>query len=130
MTQEEHIKYWIDSAENDLKAAENLFISKNYDWCLFLGHLVLEKALKATFIMASGNVIPPKIHSLTRLAELSNLIIDTETEQYIVTANKFHLEARYPEYKAEFYKICTREYAEQHFNKIKEIYQWLKSQIH
>jgi len=27
---DEHIKHWIESAENDLKAAENFFLSGNY----------------------------------------------------------------------------------------------------
>ena len=28
-------EYWIKSADSDLKAAEALFESANYDWCLF-----------------------------------------------------------------------------------------------
>ena len=129
MTVEEHIKYWMDSAENDLKAAENLFVAGNFDWCLFLGHLVLEKALKAAYIKITGNLIPPKIHNLTRLSEISRLVPDLETEKYFVIANKFHLVGRYPEYKEEFYKTCTKEFADDNFNKIKEIFAWLKSRI-
>lgn len=49
MKQEEHIKYWLKSAEHDLESAETLFENRRYDWCLFLGHLVLEKVLKAFF---------------------------------------------------------------------------------
>ena len=45
MTIEEHIDYWIDSAENDLATAESNFETKHYDWCLFIGHFVLEKVL-------------------------------------------------------------------------------------
>jgi HEPN domain-containing protein len=130
MTTEEHIAYWIDSAENDLQAANNLFDSRNYDWCLFLGHLVLEKALKAIYIKSNDNIMPPKIHNLTRLVELSNLSPEIEIERFLVLANKFHIEGRYPEFKTEFYKTCTREYAEVNFIKIKEVYQWLKSQIY
>ena len=40
MTKEEHIAYWLKSAEHDLNAAESLFQSGKYDWCLFIGHLV------------------------------------------------------------------------------------------
>ena len=32
----EHIAYWIDSAENDLKAATNLMESGNFSWSLFI----------------------------------------------------------------------------------------------
>jgi HEPN domain-containing protein len=41
MTIEERIKHWIDSAEDDLATAEDLFVAKRYNWCLFIGHLVL-----------------------------------------------------------------------------------------
>ena len=47
---EEHIQYWIESADSDLDTAEALFASGKYDWCLFLGHLVLEKILKAHYV--------------------------------------------------------------------------------
>lgn len=129
MTIDEHINYWIDSAENDLIAATNLFDSGNYSWCLLIGHLVLEKALKAIFVKFNDNLIPPKIHNLSRLAELSKISPDPEIEKFLVAANKFHLEGRYPDYKSEFYKSCTKEFAENNFNKIKEIYKWLKSHL-
>ncbi len=127
MTTEEHIAYWIDSAENDLKAANNLFDTENYSWCLFIGHLVMEKALKALYVKNNDNLIPPKIHNLSRLAELSKISPSIEIEKFLVIANKFNLEGRYPEYKNEFYKTCTKEFAEMNLIKIKEVYEWLKS---
>ena len=57
---DEHIKYWIDSADNDLAAAEDLLNSGRFDWCLFIGHLVLEKALKAIYIKINAELSPPK----------------------------------------------------------------------
>lgn len=32
MTKEEHIKYWIKTADSDLEAAESLFSSGKYLW--------------------------------------------------------------------------------------------------
>ncbi len=43
MKQEEHILYWINSANHDLDVALSLFESKKYDWSLFIAHIVLEK---------------------------------------------------------------------------------------
>jgi HEPN domain-containing protein len=43
MSIEEHIAYWIESADNDLSTAESNFETKHYDWCLFIGNLVLEE---------------------------------------------------------------------------------------
>jgi HEPN domain-containing protein len=41
MTQEEHINYWLESAQHDLETAESLFNSGKYDWSLFVAHFVL-----------------------------------------------------------------------------------------
>ncbi len=127
MTLEEHIAYWIDSAERNLNSANSNFQSENYDWCLFIGHLVLEKALKALYIKTTGNITPPYIHNLQRLAKLSNIELDEVTSLFLNRVNRFHLETRYENYKADFYKIATREFTEENFNKIKEYYIWLKS---
>lgn len=35
----------------------------------------------------------------------------------------------YPEYKREFYKICSREFTENYFSKIQDFSKWLKSRI-
>ena len=44
----------------------NLFKSKDYVWSLFLGHLVIEKLLKALAVNNNvGNV--PKIHDLNKM---------------------------------------------------------------
>ncbi|MHB8581547.1 MAG: HEPN domain-containing protein [Ignavibacteriaceae bacterium] len=43
MTKQEQIKYWIESAEQDYRAMNNLYQSKDYMWALFIGHLVIEK---------------------------------------------------------------------------------------
>ena len=45
MDLKEHIHYWLASAAHDLATAETLFQYKHYDWCLFLGHLTIEKML-------------------------------------------------------------------------------------
>jgi len=53
MTKEEHIAYWLKTAEHDLEAAESRFESKRYDWCLFIAHLVIEKVLNLHYSRAS-----------------------------------------------------------------------------
>jgi len=129
MTKKEHIEYWLKSAEHDLKAAKSLFKSGKYDWCLFIGHLVLEKTLKAIFINTNENRTPPRIHNLVRLAELSLLELTNEQKIFLDQVNDFNLESRYPDFKLEFYKQCTKQYTDKYFKKIKEYYKWLKSQL-
>lgn len=129
MNVEEHMNYWLDSAKNDLGAAEQLFSSAKYDWCLFIGHLVIEKTLKAYFVYKNDNKIPPKTHNLLKLAEESNLTLTEKQKLFLDEVNDFNLEVRYPEYRREFYKLCTEEFTERYFTRIKEFAQWLTSQI-
>ena len=129
MNVEEHVEYWLDSAHNDLGAAEQLFLSARYDWSLFIGHLVVEKTLKAYFVYKNDNKFPPKTHNLLKLAEKSDLSLAEEQRLFLDEVNDFNLEVRYPEYRREFYKLCTKEFAEKYFIKIKDFSKWLPSQI-
>ena len=50
------IYYWIESSENDFKTMNDLYQTKNNSWALFMGHLVIEKLLKALFIKEKMNI--------------------------------------------------------------------------
>ena len=80
MTKDEHVKYWLNSAGHDLETAESLFASGRYDWCLFIGHLVLEKTLKALVVLNNEDNLPPKIHNLVKLAKLASVKLTMEQE--------------------------------------------------
>ena len=82
MTQEEHIKYWLESAQHDLESAESIFDSGRYEWCLFIGHLALEKILKAVCVDRNDNNVPTKVHNLVRLAELSRIELGENQKFY------------------------------------------------
>ena len=127
MTIEEHIAYWIEGSERDLKSAESNFQSGNYDWCLFIGHLVLEKMLKALYVKNIKGKTPPRIHNLIRLSSLAKIELNPEVKSFFDEVNDFHLETRYPDYKKEFYKMANNEFTKMKFNKIKEYYLWLRS---
>jgi HEPN domain-containing protein len=120
--------YWLESAAHDLEVAETLFRNQKYDWCLFIGHLVLEKVLKA-FYVRDKKESPPWIHNLVRLAENTKLSLTEEQLTLLADVNDFNIEARYPDYKFSFHKTCTKEFTEEHFSKIKEMYKWLLSQM-
>lgn len=49
MDKEEIFKYWKDTSDKDYITMNNLFASKDYSWSLFIGHLVIEKLLKAVY---------------------------------------------------------------------------------
>jgi len=129
MNIDDHIKYWLDSAEHDLKTAETLFSAGRYDWCLFIAHLVLEKTIKALYVQANQNALPPKTHNLVKLAESTSVVFTVEQKFFLDEVNDFNMEVRYPEHKREFYKTCTKDFTEKYFIEIKETCKWLRSQI-
>jgi HEPN domain-containing protein len=124
MEKEELIKYWIDASEIDYRAMENLFSSADYVWALFLGHLVIEKLLKAVAVNNNISHIP-KIHDLNKLAISAGINIDETLKDLFDIITSFNLEARYPDYKREFYKKCDKQFTSDYISKIKEIRLWL-----
>jgi HEPN domain-containing protein len=129
MNSTEHISYWLASAAHDLESAETLFQNQRFDWCLFLGHLVIEKTIKAFFVRENPDEPVPQIHNLSKLVERTKLQLTAEQRTFIAEITQFNIKARYPDYKFEFYQKCTREFTQEYFTKIKELYQWLSQQM-
>ena len=125
---EDQINYWLEGAERDLPVAESLLQNGHYAWCLFVGHLVLEKTLKAHYVKNNGET-PPRSHDLTRLSEATDLELSEKQREFLFAANSFHIESRYSSEKLRFYENCTAEFAAQNLKNIKEFYQWLKSNL-
>jgi HEPN domain-containing protein len=73
------IKYWVDSSAEDFETMISLYESKRFNWALFVGHLLIEKLLKALYVK-NNNDYPPFIHNLLRLAEKSNLTMTWRAE--------------------------------------------------
>lgn len=128
MNKTDHIKYWVDASEVDFKAMNNLFKSKDYVWALFIGHLVIEKLIKAVAIKNGISTIP-KVHDLNKLFKKAKLEVDTKLEDVLDAITAFNIEARYPDYKREFYKKCTKEFTNKYIIKISKIRLWLLNQI-
>ena len=47
---EKVVQHWKESSDKDYRTMQNLLKSGDYSWALFLGHLVLEKLLKAHYV--------------------------------------------------------------------------------
>jgi HEPN domain-containing protein len=128
MQKEELIRYWADASDVDYRAMNNLYASKDYVWALFLGHLIIEKLLKG---LATKNGITSvlKIHDLNKLAKTAKLEIDETMKDFFDILTSFNIEARYPDYKNEFFKKCTAEFSSDYITKIKELRLWLLEQL-
>lgn len=125
---EKLINYWIESSEQDFKTMTDLVNTKNYHWSLFVGHLVIEKLLKALFIQKT-NQFPPMIHDLRRIGEKAGLLLNNEQVIVLDSISRFNLNARYDDYKQEFYKLCTAEFTMKWIEEIKIMRTWIKKQL-
>ncbi|MDX2197019.1 MAG: HEPN domain-containing protein [Cytophagales bacterium] len=73
---------------------------------IVLGHISVEKLLKALYVKKYKNHAP-LLHNLYRLAELNNLDITAEKSDWLDKITSFNINARYDDYKREFYILCT-----------------------
>lgn len=112
------IVYWLSSAKYDLAVAN----------ALFMGHLALEKLLKA-IVVKHKKAHAPFSHSLTYLAEKSGIKIPEPLLVKLREFMEFHFEARYPDANKAFYNKCTRDYTSVKLKEIKEAYKWLKAKL-
>ena len=121
------VEYWVNSSDRDYEAMIKNYEVKQYTWSLFIGHLVLEKLLKAIYAKRNvDNPYPPKIHNLNILAQKCNIELDERKAKILIICNSFNISARYEDYKNEFYERCTLEYTKEQIENIKEVREWLK----
>ncbi len=122
------MNFWIESSDEDYNVMNVLHNNKKNSYCLFFGHLVIEKLLKALYAKNNKNApYAPKSHDLLHLAEKTELELTERQEDLLDTITRFNMNARYDDYKKEFYLKCTDEYTEQQLKNIEEVRIWLKN---
>lgn len=89
MGKQDIIKYWIKTSEDDLSSMESIFNAGNYDWALFIGHLSLEKIMKALWVKNNTSDVPPKTHNLKKIADEANCTKEF-SEGYIKKIKELH----------------------------------------
>lgn len=122
------MEYWLNSSEEDYNVMKYLYSGKKNSYCLFFGHLVIEKLLKGLY--AKNNEENPytiKSHNLLALAEKCNLDLTDEQVEKLQIITQFNISARYDDYKESFNRKCTDEYTSEQIKNIKEVRTWLKS---
>jgi len=120
--------HWIETSCDDFNTMNKLFKSKSYNWALFVGHISVEKLLKALYVKLHGKHAP-LIHNLYRLAELCEIELADEYSDWLDTITSFNINARYDDYRKEFYNFCTLEYTELWIGRIKELCGWIKKML-
>jgi len=109
MEKEERVRFWWESANRNVIDAEDNYKMKHYDWCLFIWGLALEKLLKAQLINKGKEII--FTHNLIKLAQDAGFRLDEEECDNLAEINTFNINARYDDYKYEFYRRAMLEYA-------------------
>jgi HEPN domain-containing protein len=122
------INHWIESADHDFKTMIDLYQTQNNNWALFMGHLVIEKLLKALYIK-SKDEFPPMIHDLRRLCELAEIELNTPQQILFDSISRFNINARYDDYKQSFYQLCTESFTTEWIGKIKDCRLWIKTML-
>ncbi len=123
------MKYWFKSADEDYDTMLYMKAGKKNTWCLFIGHLVIEKLLKGLYAKNNpDDPIAPKIHNLILLSQKANLEVPTEIREKIQTINTFNISARYDDYKRTFDEKCTDDYTSEQVKNVEEVRKWLKEQ--
>lgn len=122
------MNYWIESSDEDYNVMQVLYSNKKNSWCLFLGHLVIEKLLKAVYAKNNKSAPhAPRSHDLLYLTEKIGLNVTEEQEKLLNIITKFNMSARYDDYKKEFQNKCTDDYTLEQIRNIEEVRVWLKS---
>ena len=125
---EKTIAYWVEGAGYDLETGRSLLAAARNPHALFFGHLALEKMLKAHVVRATGQHAP-FTHSLPMLAAKLELGLSEKQRTLLAEVSEFHLEARYPDQKGDFYKRCTPVFTRRKFKATEEMLQWLGSKL-
>ena len=125
---EKTYNHWISTSDKDFNTMNNLFNSKDFHWALFIGHLVVERLLKASIVKAT-NEHAPFSHDLRKLAKLSKINFTAEHLIWLDTITTFNINVRYDSYKQAFYKKCTLNYSSEWTTNIKELRTWIKKKL-
>lgn|SRR5690554_1093462 len=128
LNKEQLMNYWLEGSEDDFETMIVMFNSKRYNWSLFIGHLMIEKLLKAYFVKVKSDY-PPLIHNLLRLAEKAELELTNQTKEQLLAITAFNINARYDDYKMSFKKQCTPEFSSKWIDILKELRLWMRKLI-
>ncbi len=122
--------YWIEMSDYDLETADAMLATGRYLYVGFMCHQTIEKILKAYWTNHLAE-IPLKIHSLSRLAEKTQLfqIMSDEQLDLIDKLEPLNIEARYPSYKERLLKSLSKEYCTGLLSQTKDLQRWIKNKL-
>jgi len=126
----EKVKYWTELADYDFDTAKALLESKRNLYVGFMCHQTIEKMLKAYYTKLFDE-IPPYTHRLSFLTEKTGLegILSEDQKGTIDELEPLNIEARYPQYKQEIFRIMTDEKCVHVLKVTEELKQWIEKKL-
>ena len=118
------VEYWLDGARYDMDTATTMYEKGRYPYALFVGHLAIEKLLKALVVARTGEHAP-YTHSLPLLAAKLDFKLPRALLKHLSRFMEFHFEARYPDEQKKFYRKCTKEFTKRNMQHVGKAFQWL-----
>ncbi|MDP8239859.1 MAG: HEPN domain-containing protein [Candidatus Hatepunaea meridiana] len=122
-------QHWIEKAQYDLGTANAMLDTGRYLYVLFCCQQAIEKALKA-IISERTNEMPPRSHNLARLAELAFVDMSKDQMEFVNDLTTLYLKTRYPERMEKAAYEVNAQMADEAFNKMKEMFEWLSDLLY
>lgn len=119
------IKYWMDSADEDIKTAKVLIDNGRSLPALFFCHLAIEKGLKGAFVKKREET-PPKTHNLIYLTESIDLSFTNDILDFFGILMNYQISGRYPDLNP---LEITSDKVVKYYEKTLEILLWIKKQL-
>ena len=121
MTKEQHIDFWMNTAEEDWTTVGVLYAMDRYLHSLFWAHLTLEKLTKAIWIKHNASEIPPNVDNIVCFLEEANVDLGNDKMAFIAEFNRFQICTTNPDNTNKLYQACTRSFTMQELEKVKEV---------
>jgi len=121
------VRYCLQSAREDLRAAGTLLRAGHYRLAMFCCHLAMEKALKAVLQHQTGR-LPPRLHDLRVLLTRTGLAPPPRLHQAIDRVADLSIPARYPGALSTGRLGWRRDMVERTIRQAGKVLQWCREQ--
>ena len=123
------VEHWVERSKYDLDTAKAMLDTGRYLYVSYMCQQAIEKILKAIIAQQGKENFP--IHNLNRLAEISSIDSELNSEQFnfLAELTPYNIEARYGDYKESLSEIINDKKAQKVYEKTLEIHEWLYQKI-
>ena len=96
MTQQEHVRHWVDTAAYNWESAQTLTTTRLRPALVF-AHWTLEKLSKALWIQQHANAMPPATDDVTVLLAATSFVLNTAQTTFARQLKAYHDDALEPD---------------------------------